>query len=113
MQLKWELPGGKVRYGETPEAALEREILGERAVTIQVGPLLGSGSSSTSSKKIRFDVYTARLVAGNPHPHEHSAIRWVSGDELGELDWAEADVPALPTVAKLLGRGSPSDSTNP
>lgn len=83
--LKWEFPGGKVRDGETPEAALEREILEELGVTIQVADLLGSGSSSTSSKKIRLDVYTARLVAGDPHPHEHSEIRWVSNDELGEV----------------------------
>ena len=71
-------------------------------MTIQVGDLLGSGSSSTSSKKIRLDVYTARLVAGDPHPHEHSEIRWVSNDELGELDWAEADVPLLAVLADHL-----------
>lgn len=99
---KWEFPGGKVEPGESPEAALRREIREELGVDVEVGERLGSGSARVGDKVIRLDVYAARLRAGEITRSEHSRIAWVGADELASYDWAEADVPSVPAVANWL-----------
>ena len=42
------------------------------------------------------------MTAGDPVLHEHEAIRWVRSHELDTLDWAEADLPVIPAVRRLL-----------
>ncbi len=44
---------------------------------------------------IRLIPLMCRIVEGEPHPHEHDAIRWVGPDEVGGLEWAAADVPVV------------------
>jgi 8-oxo-dGTP diphosphatase len=99
---KWEFPGGKVEPGESPEAALRREIREELGVDIDVAERLGTGSARVGDKVIRLDVYAAFLRGGEPSLSEHSRIAWVSADELSSYDWAEADVPSVPAVAAWL-----------
>ena len=101
---KWEFPGGKVEVGESPAAALAREIQEELGVVILVGELLGTGTANAGTKIIRLDVYGARMVSGSVVLREHSEVRWATPDELLDFDWAEADVPSVPQVAEWLRR---------
>ena len=50
-------------------------------------------------------VVTARLVDGDPVPTEHDAVRWLRADELDQVRWAEADLPFLDEVRRLLDVG--------
>jgi 8-oxo-dGTP diphosphatase len=100
---KWEFPGGKVEPGERPEDALAREIAEELGIVILVGPWIGRGEARARRSVIVLDVYAAELTGGEPHPTEHAELRWLKADELSSLDWAEADVPILPSVAAWLG----------
>jgi len=99
---KWEFPGGKLDAGETPERCLVREILEELRVEIKVGQWLGRGSATGEGRTIQLDVYACSLVAGEPEPVEHAELRWLQGDQLHDLDWAEADIPVLPAVIRYM-----------
>lgn len=98
LPLKWEFPGGKLEAGETPQAALAREIYEELEATIVAGALLGNGTARAGSRIISLDVYAAALVAGTPRPKEHARIEWVTAEQLGSFDWAEADIPIVGQV---------------
>ncbi|WP_367870282.1 (deoxy)nucleoside triphosphate pyrophosphohydrolase [Luteolibacter sp. Populi] len=98
---KWEFPGGKVEPGEDAAAALVRELEEELGITVLPGAALTAVVWDYGKGPIRLLPYLCRIEAGEPHPHEHSEIRWCGREELGGLDWAAADVPIL---AEWLGR---------
>ena len=97
---RWEFPGGKVEAGESPEAALVREIAEELGVSIAVtGWLAGEAPIGTSHV---LTVALAKLVEGDPDPTEHDEIRWLSAGELGDVDWLEPDRPFLAELKGIL-----------
>jgi len=107
LPLKWEFPGGKVKIGEPPADALRREIAEEFGIEIQVHEFIGQGSSEIRGRTIRLDVYRAEILSGELSPLEHQEIRWVDAEDLMRLDWAEADIPVLPAVRRLLAGQGP------
>lgn len=100
---RWEFPGGKVALGESPEAALTREIAEELGCAVSVDDWL-SGSVRWRSDGVELELRVAlcRLVEGEPHGREHDALRWLSADELDDVDWLEPDRPFLPALKGLL-----------
>jgi len=97
---RWELPGGKVAADETEPEALARELAEELGVEVRVGPRLGDDVELNATTTLR--AYTARLLRGEPQPHDHAALRWVSAAELHEVDWVPADCGFLPALTRLL-----------
>lgn len=92
----WEFPGGKVEEGERPQETLAREILEELGVKVEVHELVERGVSVVEGRRIVLDVYRCSLADdAEPAAVEHAELRWVSVSKLHELDWAEADLPAV------------------
>jgi 8-oxo-dGTP diphosphatase len=87
----WELPGGKIEDGESPEAALRRELDEELGIDVEVGPPLASVDHDYGEFSIRLAAHPCRIVSGRPSPREHAELRWLSSGELSSLDWAPAD----------------------
>jgi 8-oxo-dGTP diphosphatase len=97
---RWELPGGKVAAGESESDALTRELAEELGVDVTVGPRLGDDVELNATTTLR--AYRVSLIGGEPRPHDHAALRWVSAVELPGIDWVPADRGFLPALNRLL-----------
>jgi 8-oxo-dGTP diphosphatase len=97
---RWELPGGKVAAGESEAEALARELAEELGVDVAVGPRLGDDIALNKTTTLR--AYQVTLIRGEPHPHDHAALRWVSAAQLHEIDWVPADRGFLAALDRLL-----------
>ncbi len=95
---KWEFPGGKVEAGETLSECLRRELLEELGIQAKVGEYFCT--SSFEYQDVLFDMHVFRVPSftGTLVLHEHSAITWVTADELSQYDMPEPDLP----IVKLL-----------
>ncbi|WP_240641313.1 (deoxy)nucleoside triphosphate pyrophosphohydrolase [Nocardioides ferulae] len=103
---RWELPGGKVQPGETPESALLREIDEELGCGVEVRSWLPG--AVPIGERHQLVVAVCRLVAGEPEPAEHDRVLWLGPDELDDVDWLEPDRPFLPALRQqLLGAVTP------
>jgi 8-oxo-dGTP diphosphatase len=91
----WEFPGGKVEPGETPRAALEREIAEELACTVDVGAELTTTTHRYDFGVVTLTTFWCELIKGVPQLLEHAEVRWFPPSELEGLDWAPADAPAV------------------
>ena len=88
---RWELPGGKVRDGESLEAAAVREVVEELGCRVRVtGALAGAEPVGPG---LVLHVVTAELVDGGPTATGHDAVRWLELSELDEVEWLAPDVP--------------------
>jgi 8-oxo-dGTP diphosphatase len=97
---RWEFPGGKVEDGETPDAALVREVAEELGCAIAVREWLPQ--RVPIGERHVLTVALAALEDGEPSPREHDALRWLAADELGDVDWLDPDRPFLTAVRDAL-----------
>lgn len=100
----WEFPGGKVEPGETPEAALIRELAEEIGVITQQACLapLTFASHSYDEFHLLMPLFVCRRFEGTARGLEGQALKWVRPREMRNYPMPPADEPLIPYLIDLL-----------
>ena len=89
----WEIPGGKIDPGESPDEAVVRELREEVGVEIEVTGALPEVEHRYDHAHVRLHPRLCRLLHGSPEPTpiEVAEVRWIALDALGDIRFPEAN----------------------
>ena len=99
---QWEFPGGKVEVGETPKQALVREIKEELEIDIKVGDLIDTIKYDYPTFHLSMDCFWCEIIQGELKLVEAEAARWLTKEELYDVQWLPADISLIAKIEKLM-----------
>jgi len=120
LPLKWEFPGGKLEVGESPAAALKRELHEELGIDAEIGRKLASlchryyeqshsqqcdpgGPAHGSPGEFELHFFLVERYSGEIINQIFADIRWEELSKLPEYDFLEADLRFVRELAAMRG----------
>lgn len=98
----WEFPGGKMEAGESPQAALKREIREELDAEIDVKELLETVEWEYPNFHLTMHCFICSLMSESLHLNEHKAATWLTLETLRSVKWLPADEILLEGIGEYL-----------
>ena len=97
----WEFPGGKINAGESPEAALRRELAEELGIEIAAATQFHRLEHDYSHMSVAIEFFLVPAWKGTPGGREGQRIRWVDRASLDPELLLPADAPVVDALQKL------------
>jgi mutator protein MutT len=97
----WEFPGGKIEANETVEDCIEREILEELGIEIEVGQRLITIEHTYNNFSVTLIVHLCRHISGEPQLIECAEVRWVKREEIDSFNFPEANKQIIAALKNL------------
>lgn len=98
----WEFPGGKMEPGETPEAAIVREIEEELRVTVRPTAFIETVEYDYPTFHLTMHCFMCEVVSGELTLTEHLAMKWLTKETLETVEWLPADVSVVKKLEEML-----------
>ncbi len=98
----WEIPGGKLESGESPEQCIVREIKEELATDVKTEKTLGVVDYDYPGFHLTMHCILCTIVSGNLKLLEHDCAKWLNKETLRSVDWLPADRLILSKIEEIL-----------
>ena len=98
----WEIPGGKIESGETPEDCIVREIKEELLTEVNAEKTLGVVEYDYPTFHLTMHCILCTVVSGDLRLLEHEAAQWLTKDNVRSVQWLPADELILGKIESLL-----------
>lgn len=99
---KWEFPGGKLEPDESAETALKRELKEETGLQVASSEEMLVLEHDYPDRHVKLHVYLVTEFSGEASGREGQQLRWVSADELNQLDFLAGNRTIIQQVQQFL-----------
>ena len=100
---RWEFPGGKLEPGESPQQALIREIREELSICVEVGAPVSTIEYDYPAFHLSMRCFWCAIRSGTIRLTEALESRWLTREQLHDVDWLPADRALLETIQAQMG----------